>query len=167
MELNEKILVHKKWMQENYRCRVGLKSPAHITLIAPFWTDPENEGVLKADMQEISNAIIPFTVATNNFSAFRPRTIFVAVEENAELSALKKSTEQFFRTKNYGMKFESRAFHPHITIATRDLHKKDFAEAWPRFENEKFIEKFKVNGISLMKHNGRSWDVPFTSVFRG
>ena len=166
-ELNEKVLVHKKWMQEKYRCRVGLKSPAHITLIAPFWTEPQNEGALKTDIQTISDTVTPFHLSTNNFSAFRPRTIFVALDESAELNALKKATEQFFRGKNYGMKFENRAFHPHITIATRDLHKKDFAEAWPHFENKEFKEECEVKGMSLMKHNGRSWDVAFTSDFRG
>jgi hypothetical protein len=34
--LNEKILAFKQFMLERFECRVGLKSPAHITFIAPF-----------------------------------------------------------------------------------------------------------------------------------
>lgn len=163
--LNEKILVFKKWMQEKYGCRVGLKSPAHITLVPPFWTEPENEALLTNDLQSIATQMNVFTLSTNNFSAFKPRTIFVAVNENEELHRLKKTTDDFFRRRDYKIKLDTRPFHPHITIVTRDLHKKDFADAWPHFENKTFTEEFEVDGLSLLKHNGKTWDVAFTSSF--
>ncbi|HEX8313994.1 MAG TPA: RNA 2',3'-cyclic phosphodiesterase [Flavisolibacter sp.] len=165
--LNEQILPYKKWMAEKYGCRVGLKSPAHITIVPPFWTEPDKEEQLKNDIQSVSAAFQTFTITTNDFSAFKPRTIFVAVKENEQLKSLKKAADNFFRTADYQIKIESRAFHPHITIATRDLYKKDFAEAWPQFESKKFEEEFDVTGLSLLKHNGRAWDVVFTSSFAG
>src|SRR5690349_4871439 len=129
--LDEKILQHKKWMQEKYGCKVGLKSPAHITLVPPFWTPTENEDKLKKDLFGIASDVSSFTVVTNNFSAFKPRTLFVATKENGALNELKKKTDDVFQRKDYKIKKEARPFHPHITIATRDLHKAAFAEAWP------------------------------------
>lgn len=164
-ELNDRILVHKKWMQEKYGCRVGLKSPAHITLLPPFWTAPANEENLKQDLQTISKDVVPFSIQTDHFSAFKPRTIFVAVKENEALHQLKKASDNFFRGNNFGIKIETRPFHPHITIATRDLHKKDFGDAWPHFQTKKFEGTFEAKGISLLKHNGRTWDVVYTSNF--
>jgi 2'-5' RNA ligase len=163
--LDEKVLQYKRWMAEKYGCKVGLKSPAHITLVPPFWMEPEKEQQLKTDLQSISSSFTPFTVETDNFSAFKPRTLFVAVQENEQLKSLKKTSDNFFRNKDYKIKIESRPFHPHITIATRDLHKKDFADAWPHFEEKKLKEEFAVTGLSLLKHNGRAWDVVFTSAF--
>ena len=163
--LNEKILSYKKWVQEKYGCRVGMKSPAHITLLPPFWTEPANEERLKQELQVVCNSFPSFVVETNNFSAFKPRTLFIAVKENERLNQLKKMTDNYFRGTNYGVKIDGRPFHPHITIATRDLHKKDFTDAWPHFENKKFEEGFEAAGISLLKHNGRTWDVVFTSLF--
>lgn len=165
--LDEKILRYKKQMAERYGCKVGLKSPAHITIIPPFWTEPGKEEQLKNDIESISAPFQPFTISTNHFSAFKPRTIFVAVSESEELKSLKKASDNFFLTNDYKIKIESRPFHPHITIATRDLHKKDFAGAWPGFEKEEFREEFEVNGLSLLRHNGRTWDVIFTSTFNG
>lgn len=163
--LNEKIHVYKKQMQERYGCTVGLKSPAHITLAAPFWMEEGKESALRQDLQNLAQQVASFPLITNDFSAFPPRTIFVAVGESIALQALKKTTDAFFRHSAYGMKFENRPFHPHITIATRDLHKKDFAEAWPSFQKEIFREPFNATGLSLLKHNGRSWDVVFTAPF--
>ncbi|HUC79819.1 MAG TPA: RNA 2',3'-cyclic phosphodiesterase [Flavisolibacter sp.] len=165
--LNEKILAYKKWMQEKYGCRVALKSPAHITIVPPFWTEPANKEALQQDLQTISNDITSFRLQTDGFSAFKPRTIFVAVKENEDLRQVKKTSDNFLHQTNYGIKIETRPFHPHITIATRDLHKKDFAEAWPHFENKAFEETFEATGISLLKHNGRIWEVVFTSRFAG
>jgi 2'-5' RNA ligase len=164
-ELDKKILSYKQWMAEKYGCRVGLKSPAHITIVPPFWTDPEKEEQLKNDINNISSSQKKFRIRTANFSAFKPGTLFIAVEESEQLKLLKKSSDQFFRTNDYKIKIENRPFHPHITIATRDLHKKDFAEAWPYFEKRVFNEEFDVKGLSLLKHNGAKWDVVYTSMF--
>lgn len=163
--LNELIQEHKTWMQEKYGCKVGLKSPAHITIAPPFWMEETKEKALFHDMETIAQQLPAFSLATANFSAFKPRTIFVAVQHSEPLHTLKQCSDQYFRYTDYKMKRENRAFHPHITIATRDLHKKDFAEAWPYFEKKEFIETFNAEGLSLLKHNGRSWDVIFTAPF--
>lgn len=50
---------------------------------------------------------------------------------------MKNMVDTFFSKTNYKFKIDSRPFHPDITIATRDLHKKDFQEAWQQFETKK------------------------------
>lgn len=162
---NEKMLQLKHYMQEKYKCAVGLKSPAHITIVPPFWMREEREKDLFADVETISRQQELFCYNTNNFSAFKPRTIFVAIEENAELNALKIRVDEFLAPKNYGLKKEERPFHPHVTIATRDLHKKAFAEAWQMFEDKKFEESYEASGLSVLKHNGKNWDVVFSADF--
>lgn len=163
--LNEKVLAYKQGMQEKYGCKVGLKSPAHITIAPPFWMEKEKEPALANDMLRLARDLPTFTLATQDFAAFKPRTIFVAVQESRALQALKKAADAFFRPSDYKMKIENRPFHPHITIATRDLHKKDFAEAWLWFQQEEFRETFVATGLSLLEHNGRNWEVVFTAPF--
>lgn len=165
-ELNEKILVYKQQMLERYGCKVGLKSPAHITLIPPFWLEPAHEKDLISDLDIISRAHCPFIINTSNFAAFTPRTIFIDVIANNDLHALKSSVEnQFTNNKEYNIKAELRPFKPHITIATRDLTKKSFGEAWAYFENKKFEKQWVANSISLLHHNKKNWDVLHTSQF--
>jgi len=154
-------------MHEIYGCAVGLKSPAHITIVPPFWMEEEKEKQLITDVNELSIEWESFDLSTNNFSAFKPKTIFIELSANDNLHRLKKKTDVFFNEKKeYKIKTDSRTFHPHITIATRDLFKKDFMEAWPHFSEKKFIEKWKVKGLSLLKHNQKNWDVVHTSQFK-
>jgi len=166
-ELNQKVLKYKNIMLEKYNCKVGLKSPAHITITAPFWMDDEKEQQLLSDIDSISQRFQPFTIETNNFSAFKPRTIFVEVKHNDKLGPLKKCADDFFRNNSfYNIKIDERPFHPHITIATRDLSKKDFFEIWPWFEEKKFLEKWIAESLCVLRHNTKTWDVIYTSQFR-
>lgn len=167
LHLNEKILKYKNMMLEKFHCKVGLKSPAHITLIPPFWMEEEKEQRLIADIEALSQCFHFFPIQTKNFSAFQPRTIFVAVAPNDLLNEIKKATDEFFRNNSYyPIKVETSAFHPHITIATRDLYKKNFFEICPWFAEQKFSEQWIAEGISLLRHNKKNWDVIFTSQFQ-
>lgn len=164
--LDEKVLHWKKYMQEKYRCKVGLKSPAHITIVPPFWLEGNMEEALMNDLDLLAKEMQPFSIATNDFSAFKPRTIFVAVQKNPELDKLKRIADQHFSDNDqYKIKVETRHFHPHITIATRDLFKKDFYECWPFFENKEFKENWEAAGLSLLRHNLKNWDVIYTAPF--
>jgi 2'-5' RNA ligase len=166
-ELNEKILAFKHYMHEKYGCAVGLKSPAHITIVPPFWMDEEKQNQLENDIHALSSQQQSFSIEACDFSAFKPRTIFVAVAPNQNLKELKTKSDIFFHNHpSYKIQIEGRPFHPHITIATRDLHKKDFHEAWAYFEPKKFSGTWTADGLSLLKHNKKNWDVVHTSQFQ-
>ena len=166
-DLNEEVLRYKNLMFEKYNCKVGLKSPAHITLVPPFWMEEEKQERLIADINSLSNHVEPFLISTNNFSAFKPKTIFVSTAQNDQLSQVKMATDEFFGNNSfYNIKIEARPFHPHITIATRDLYKKSFHEIWPWFAEKKFEEQWTADGISVLKHNKKNWDVIYTSQFK-
>jgi 2'-5' RNA ligase len=164
--LNEQIKQFKTFMQERWGCAVGLKSPAHITLIPPFWMNETLEESFCNDIDSLCKTIMPFVVATKNFSAFKPRTIFIEPVLDGFLKKLKEATDHFCKMHpQYGAKADPRPFHPHITIATRDLHKRAFAEAWPYFENKKFEASFNADGLSVLRHNTKNWDVIHTAPF--
>ena len=165
-ELNKKIRKWKELMHEKYGCSVGLRSPAHITFVPPFWMEEEKEQQLITDVDVISSPVQPFTISINNFSAFKPRTIFADVIVDEALQKLKAAVDTFFSKAEYKVKIDNRPFHPHITIATRDLHKKDFNDAWPTFENKKFKANWEANGLSVLRHNRINWDVIYTAVFK-
>lgn len=165
--LNEKIQKYKEWMRERFGTRVALKSPAHITLVPPFWLEAEKEEELIMDIKSVSRAILSFEIRTLHFSAFVPRTLFIAIAPNEELATLKKEADTYFREKEgYKIKLDNRPFHPHITIATRDLSKKAFHEAWPHFKETEFDASWKSEGISLLRHNKKNWEVIYTSQFQ-
>ena len=157
-ELNEKVRVYKKYMQERYGCSVALRSPAHITLVPPFWFDENNELSLVQSLENFEFGP-GFTLTTHHFSSFPPRTIFIALDPSDELNHLKERSDLHFRQSGLAIPTDARPFHPHITIATRDLHKKNFHESWAYFKDRNFMHSFRVERLSLMKHNGSIWEV--------
>lgn len=166
-DLNDRVAHWKNFMHLKYQCKVGLKSPAHITLIPPFWMEEAKEHLLLDSVASVAATLSPFTIRTANFSAFKPRTIFIDVANSEALNNTKVAVDNFFKQiSSLPVKIDVRPFHPHITIATRDLFKKSFLEVWPKFEKEKFEAEWEADGISVVRHNKKNWDVIHTSQFQ-
>lgn len=164
--LNEAIQVFKNLMRDRWGCSVALKSPAHITLIPPFWMDETLTASLQHDLDNLCSSVPPFSVTMHHFSAFKPRTIFIEPVLHEPLKKLKETVDLFCKTHvHYSAKPDARPFHPHITIATRDLHKAAFAEAWAYFKSKKYEATFEATGISVLRHNAKTWDVIHTAPF--
>jgi len=163
-DINLQVLKWKNFFKEKYGCTVALKSPAHITLIPPFWMNEELEDELINSIKVVSVAKNKFEVALKDFAAFKPRVIYVDVLKNETLNEFHDSFVDFIHKQNkYPVKKEDRPFHPHVTLATRDLYKKAFNEAWETFSVKKYGASWLVSGISLLRHNKKNWDVIFTS----
>ncbi len=130
-EINLHVLKWKNFFKENFGCSVALKSPAHITLIPPFWMNEDLEKELIDAMNAFSAGKNKFEVSLKDFAAFRPRVIYVDVVKNEILDEFRGSFVDFiYKQDKYPVKKEDRSFHPHVTLATRDLYKKAFNEAW-------------------------------------
>lgn len=164
--INEQVLKWKHYMREHYGCVVALKSPAHITLVPPFWMDLSLEKDLMNDADAFASQQHGFEIHLKNFDAFKPRVIFVGIEKSNELNGLRASLENYLLSLGrYPIKKETRPFHPHLTLANRDLRKKDFAPAFEHFNSIDYEAVFPVTAISLLRHSGTEWDVHHISPF--
>ena len=163
-EVNSKVKKFKEFMKERFGCTVALKSPAHITLIPPFWHDDTDEEKMKEWLKEFSKGKTEFTLELDGFSSFPPRVLFVKVKSSEPLESLKGQLEEYLIDhSNLPVKKETRSFHPHITIANRDLMKRDYLPAWEHFRNMKYSANFTVKDLSLLKHNGTNWEIIYTA----
>ena len=164
--VNEDVIRWKHFMRDRYGCTVALKSPAHITLVSPFWMKTDLQPMLQETMKEFSATRTGFVTLLKNFGCFQPRVIFVAVEEAEPLLLLQSELEQeLLSKKRFIIKPETRPFHPHITVASRDLQKRNFAEAWEYFRNKIYSASFTVNGVTLLRHSGAKWEALHTALF--
>ena len=159
-QINEKVEHFKQWMKDRFGCVVAMKSPAHITLIPPFWLAQEREN-------ELMNTILSFNVEhglqkieLEGFSHFRKNVLYIQVKKNTWLSELKSLTEKHFMERTGDViKKDDRPFHPHITIANRDMKPAHFEKAWEHFSSKEFSEAFDMNSISLLKLIQAKWNV--------
>jgi 2'-5' RNA ligase len=165
-EIDTQVLKWKHYFREKFDCSVALRSPAHITLIPPFWMKQESEADLINTISEFSQTAVSFEIHLKDFSAFKPKVIFVDIPKNEKLEMLHDSFNRFVISKDkFPVKKDDRPFHPHITLATRDLFKKAFFETWEKFAAMRFEATWRVTGISLLKHNKKKWEVIFSSGF--
>jgi len=151
----------KQEISRNYNNKSALRSPAHITLHMPFEIKSGKEDLMISTLSAFRFSI-PFQVQLNNFSCFEPKVIFIDVVPNDPLITLQK--ELVYHVKSnlniFNQYDDKRAYHPHITIAFRDLKKSDFYLANEEYKTKVFQAEFKVNSFFLLKHTGKIW-LPF------
>lgn len=149
----------KELFRDKYQSKASLNSPPHITLYMPFrWPDKKKELLVQA-LNDLAQKHTAFKTQLEDFGAFSPRVIFADVKPNPELEELQKDMIRVGKRalKLEGGDYKNRAFHPHITLAFRDLKKARFFEAWDDFKARSFKADFEVNKFYLMKHNGTLW----------
>jgi 2'-5' RNA ligase len=158
-EINRRVMEWKNYMLQHFGCKVALRSPAHITLVPPFNLDELRESRLENDIRRFSSAQIPFSIKLGNFSSFPPRVIFVRIESSAQLNSLQKNIEDYLAGLNYPVKKPDRPFHPHITIANRDLRKQDYQKAFNYFKTISFAADFIASHIDILVSKPEGWKI--------
>ncbi|HEY8893290.1 MAG TPA: RNA 2',3'-cyclic phosphodiesterase [Niastella sp.] len=159
-EINQQVLEWKQYMLQHFNCKVALRSPAHITLIPPFIIAGELLPQMEEQLELFSARQQSFPIQLKNFAAFKPRVLYVHVEPNTHLSGLQSNLEAFLlQHKHFPIKKEERSFHPHVTIANRDLQQSDFPIAWQYFHQLKYDVTFPANALALLQHNGQIWEI--------
>lgn len=158
----------KREIKDRFGAAHALKSPAHITLQMPFhWLESE-EHLLEICLREFAAGQVSLGVSLNGFDCFAPRVLFVKVEDHLPLqqmqSALKK---ELVSRLGFPEPHRTSKFHPHMTIATRDLDESDFKAAWEVFQSRRFSASFKAGSLFLLKHNGKTWDLFMEFPFHG
>jgi 2'-5' RNA ligase len=159
-ELHNEVTELKKYMAANFLSKASLSSPPHITLYPPFRENYENESNIINSLSDFAPKQTQFELIMNGFGCFKPKTIFIKPEENISLNQMQADLLLHLKsTINLSDPQNEKPYHPHMTIATRDLEKSIFFEAWSEFREKEFFRTFEVNCISLLKHNGKYWDI--------
>jgi 2'-5' RNA ligase len=161
--INQQVLEWKHYMLQRFNCKVALKSPAHITLVPPFEMPDSVQPALQELLLSFADRQRNFSIHLKDFAAFKPRVIYAGVLPNTRLSELRTDLETILLQDNrFPIKKEDRPFHPHVTIANRDLTKDDFPLAWQHFQQLSYEVAFNADAISLLRHNNRAWEIAGT-----
>ena len=129
-----------------------------MTDLLPAPSRPDGRATTTATVVLDTSALV--ADADGVFDAYPDVDLVLPLTVIEELDGLKKRLDQHFPPHNaFGVKVDRRPFHPHITIATRDLTKAQFLEAWPGFEHRPLEAEWTASHISLLRHNGQTWNV--------
>jgi 2'-5' RNA ligase len=166
-QLQEGIREIKLDFRERYGSGHALNSPAHLTLIPPFYWPMHQVNELMRSMDIFCREEIPFEVRLDNFGAFPPRVIYIDVVKNENLTGLYERLKVFMDVKwNIRERLHAKKpFNPHMTIAFRDLTREYFKQAWAEFKNKPFKEVFLVDKIVLLIHQQKYWEIQHQAYF--
>ncbi len=150
----------KERMRDVYGSKASLNSPPHITLHMPFELKQNREKAVLEGLQELAEGYNSFSITVQGFGAFPPRVLFLNIAHNDILNRLQadvqESMKRGFNLPNKD--YKKKPFHPHMTLAFRDLSKGAFEEAWAEYKEKEFEANWWAQGVSLLKHTGGRWD---------
>ncbi len=157
----DEALEQKQYFKDHYQSKASLNSPPHITLHMPFRWREDKEEELVQQLNQFASNIQPFSITLDNFSSFPPRVIFINVIKSPELEQLYLDLKRFCKRELnlFNADYKEQPFHPHLTLAFRDLKKPNYQRAWHEFEQKKYRADFLAKSITLLKHDGKTWQV--------
>ena len=167
--LQAQITAIKQKVWEVYKSRAALKSPPHITLQPPFLWEDANIDCLHHHLAQFAQHHPPVPVTLSGFGAFPARVIYVEVIRQGTLMTLQPALMDYLadHLDIEDTKSRHRRFAPHMTVAFRDLKPAMFRRAWPEFKEKPFEAEFLAKTLTLLRHDGREWQVfsefPFSS----
>lgn len=148
----------KQSIFENYHTKGALRSPGHITLHMPFSFEEDKEEKLISCLKSF-RFDNHFPIALSNYACFEPRVVFINVQEQPQLNELQKQLVNHVKKHLhlFNQADDMRGFHPHVTVAFRDLKKPVFYKLWEDYQTKQFSHSFTCSTISLLKHQKDNW----------
>lgn len=142
-------------MARDYHSHEALRRPVHLTLIPPFEATIVTEPTLIHFVRKFAPTQPSFTLQVQGFGQFRERVIFAAPTQSEPLARLHHTLAMEFSSRFQDVKLRSPhdKFHPHFTLAYRDLTHSMFFEAWAKFRVMPLDRTFMVDHICLMRHD--------------
>ncbi len=159
-EIAGKVAEIKQYIAGTYHSKGALRAPAHITLHMPFEYDERHEERLTGCLAAFRFAhAVP--VQLRHYACFEPRVIFIDVVPHKHLFQLQQQLVWHLRSNLHLLNQAAslRGFHPHMTVAFRDLKKPLFYQAWEEFQQRSFEADFSCHSVCLLRSENGTWQV--------
>lgn len=157
--LNE-VVAFQKEIEKAYGSKHAQNAPPHITIIPPFEATVVEVETLIGVLSKSNLDNNSIDIHLDGFQNFDHRTLFVDIAKNEALERFCKAVKQLFnQQKIIPQRVEKHFFVPHITIANKDLKKKDFKLALLEFKQRDYQRKFLLNEMVILRFEDRKWEL--------
>jgi 2'-5' RNA ligase len=153
--VSEQVTALKMFASANFQTHHALRSPPHVTLIPPLHLGEAQLISLRQDLHSVAAQTRPFFLHFPGFGRFEERVIFLRVAPCVPLVTLQLALRDLMPPR----KSTSRPFHPHMTIAHRDIAPDVFSSAFLHFALNGFSEYSLISSFALLKLVNHQWVV--------
>jgi 2'-5' RNA ligase len=145
---------------DRYQTRTS-KSPPHVTLQPPFQWHMQDISKLEQILSEFANHQRAVPMTLSGFGAFVPRVLYINVLTTAELLALQTALMTHLQEtlEIIDPKSKGRTFAPHLTVASRNVTRQTFKQAWTELQVRQVEFEFVGDRLTLLVHDGQRWQI--------
>ncbi len=160
----EEIKHFKEQIRDKYGSARALRSPAHITLIPPFHADTEQLEEVSGYLKKCAAATPEFALSLNGVGSFPPRVVFIKPDQSDKLESLQS---KLISKGDLWSKYSKREFHPHMTIAFRDVTPEIYERIWTEYSELDYQREFTADKLTLLINGKDGWSVLREYFFEG
>lgn len=160
-DLSEEIHSIRLECAEKFGVQKALRPPIHITLYRPFHVEQDFENELIRLLEQGTKGIPSFTQDLENFGTFKSQVVFINALKSPELMRLQEAIVSVIRHNQLDKQLDKKKdqpFHPHITIAYRDIPADLFPSIWGEYKDRQVQYSFKADHFTLLKHENSKWN---------
>lgn len=167
-KLQDQVTELKLLLKEEFNIKYALKSPAHITVKMPFSYNEQKENVLIGRLKDFVQNYDTMEMVIGGVKTFGDRVVYLNVEAGKDLYHFQSELKTFCKRElKLVDELSDRNYHPHMTVAFKDLKKHPIPNIIKVLESKPISEKFVVNHLFLLiRQNGR-WEICSKMEFRG
>ncbi len=167
-EILERAHEVKLLIREHFGIKYALKSPPHVTLKMPFSYNEAKEEFLENKLRDFLQVQKPFQVKIDGVGTFGNRVIYLGIEQSPELLLLQSNLKSFCKKElNLIDELSDRNYHPHLTVAFKDLKPSHFLEVLSLVKNHSFDAQFEAIELSILKRKEGKWSLNRKLPFEG
>ncbi len=148
----------KEQLRDQFGLKKSLNADPHITLVKPFELPASGLPVLEKALHAFSLGQSPFELKIEGINSFGQHVLFIDVEHTHALPKLREALLVALQESSLFTEVtRDGQFHPHITLATKDLKPSLFYEVRNFVAQKPISEKCIVTNISLLQYQNKRW----------
>lgn len=167
-EILEKATAIKLLIREEFGIKYALKSPPHVTLKMPFSYNEAKEDFLERKLSDFLQVQKPFRIKVEGVGTFGNRVIYLGIKQTPEMQLLQANLKSFCKKElNLIDELSDRNYHPHLTVAFKDLKPNHFSEVLSLVKNHSFDAEYEATDLGVLKRKEGKWSLDRKLPFRG
>jgi 2'-5' RNA ligase len=153
--LEQRIRKLKLIARDKFDSARALRSPAHITMVPPFHYPCEQIDELLSIVDSFPMMKSPLTLSAAGH--FGNRVIYIECDQHQALRACKQQLDK--QLAPFGVTKKEGRFHPHITVAFKDLKPERFNAAWHYFKGHCNLGQSRYYRLALLENKRDGWHI--------
>ncbi len=158
--VKSKIQNLKALLQIKFGINKSMNAPPHLTLIKPFELGQNELEHLQHVLCTFCKLQDPFEFKMQGLGSFGQHVLYVHLDQTDALLKFREALRLVLKeTTHLSEDTLHPDFHPHITLATKDLKPSLFSPVWAFLLQKIISEKCTLANICLLHYQNNQWQV--------